>query len=91
MITSHHAGHVNNTSHTEFSALNNSADYLASLLFEENNEQREGKDYDAELLLVADVFNDLTKFFYTPEISSATQIRFDSQPSLYTRNRVLRI
>lgn len=67
-------------------------DYLAVLLFEENNnEEREDKDFDIEFLFLSDTFSQLAKFQNTSTKKFTVQVRFDSQPSLYTLNRVLRI
>lgn len=67
-------------------------DYLELFLFEESNsEEREGKNLDIEFLFVADIFSDLAKFQDNTSYRIIEQVRFDSQPSLYTRNRVLRI
>lgn len=67
-------------------------DYLELFLFEESNsEEREGKDLDIEFLFVADIFSDLAKFQDNTSYRIIEQVRCDSQPSLYARNRVLRI
>ena len=84
--------HFDKSSDAQYSQHIGSLDNLTAFLFEESNsEEREGKDYDVEFLFVADTFNELEKFVQTSICRSYVQERINSQPSLYTLHRVLRI
>jgi hypothetical protein len=75
-----------------FTNYTGTVDYLSALLYEENSsEERESKDSLYPSIYFFDVLNDLEKFKTQSVPRLVEKERFDTQPSLYTLHRVLRI
>jgi hypothetical protein len=71
---------------------NQSVDLLSQLLFEEvSSEEREGKNDCLISVSFVEVFNELKKFEPVQITWSLPKDQFDTQPSLFTLNRVLLI
>ncbi len=91
-VQSYEEDTIESSNQKHYVDLTGSFDCLAHLFFEENNsEEREGKDYDSSSFYFIELFSVLEKFKPIEITWSIARDRVESQPSLYTLHRVLRI
>jgi len=76
---------------TNFTSLSHSFDLFSGLIFEEANEEREGKDHNLTGICFIEIFSILHKFKSTDTAWVIPHHRFDTRPSLLTLHRVLLI
>lgn len=74
-----------------FASRSHSIDLFSGLIFEEANEEREGKDHSLTGICFIEIFSVLHQFKSTDTAWFAPRQRFDTRPSLLTLHRVLLI
>lgn len=86
-----HPSSESKSENTNFESLPHSFDTFSNLIFEEVSEEREGKNHALTGICFIEIFSTLHKFKSSNFTRLIPHQRFDTQPPLFTLNRVLLI